>query len=180
MWPRAFCRDLFAGGTFTVEELCARRFARGGRRFAWDYLLEGGADRAPERVPAQLTTRPVGEAVRGAGAWGLRAVAGGAAGGPAGVPLRGGRPPRGGPAGAPRGLGSGARGGWAGGAASGTPPSRGAGRREGPGGTPGGPPRSAAGEQAAAPPFAGPALSMREPAVTRSEPAAHRGGFAAQ
>jgi hypothetical protein len=41
MWPRAFCADLFAGGTFTVEELCARRFARGGRRFAWDYLPRG-------------------------------------------------------------------------------------------------------------------------------------------
>jgi hypothetical protein len=92
MWPRAFCTDLFGGGTFTVEELCARRFARGGRRFAWDYLLEGGADRAPDRVPAQLTTRPVGEAVRVAGGWELRAVAVGAASGLADVPFDGGWP----------------------------------------------------------------------------------------
>lgn len=52
MWSRGFCADLFDGGTFTVEELCAPRFPRGRRRVAWDYLLEGGYDRFPIRVPA--------------------------------------------------------------------------------------------------------------------------------
>ena len=78
MWPRSFCGDLFDGGTFTVEELCARRFARGSRRTAWDWLLEGGYDRYPLRMPAHITTTPVAEpaVVEAAGeSWQVRAVA---------------------------------------------------------------------------------------------------------
>lgn len=77
MWPGALCADIFDGGTFYPEELCQRRFPRGSRRTAWDYLLEGGHDRHPERVPARIATTLVAEPVevRGSeGRWQLRAV----------------------------------------------------------------------------------------------------------
>ena len=77
MWPAAFCGDVFDGGTFTPDELCERRFARGSRRTAWDFLLEGGHDRHPDRVPAQIRTSRVAEpaALNGpGGTWELRAV----------------------------------------------------------------------------------------------------------
>jgi hypothetical protein len=54
MWPSALCVDIFDGGTFDTAELCTRRFPRGGQRTAWDYLLEGGYDRHPDRVPARI------------------------------------------------------------------------------------------------------------------------------
>jgi hypothetical protein len=71
------CADIFNGGTFEPEALCLRRFPRGRRRTAWDYLLEGGYDRHPDRVPARMATTPVTEPVqlRGpGGSWELRAV----------------------------------------------------------------------------------------------------------
>ena len=76
MWLSSPCRDLFDGGTFTPEELCSRRFRQGSRRTMWDYLLEGGYDRYPDRVPAHITTVPAGSAVveDGDHRWLLRAV----------------------------------------------------------------------------------------------------------
>ena len=77
MWPSALCADLFEGGSFTPEELCTRRFPRGGRRTAWDYLLEGGYDRYPDRVPSAIITTPIADPVDVAVAdqrWVLRAV----------------------------------------------------------------------------------------------------------
>jgi hypothetical protein len=59
IWPTVFCADIFNGGTFEPEALCLRRFPRGRRRTAWDYLLEGGYDRHPDRVPARMATTPV-------------------------------------------------------------------------------------------------------------------------
>jgi hypothetical protein len=43
----------------------------------WDYLLEGGNDRFPGRVPGQMTTVPTGDPVElggPGGVWELRAV----------------------------------------------------------------------------------------------------------
>ena len=77
MWPSALCADIFNGGTFEPQEPCLRRFPRGSQRTAWDYLLEGGHDRYPERVPARIATRQVIEPIqlRGPGGSGeLRAV----------------------------------------------------------------------------------------------------------
>lgn len=94
MWPTAFCADLFDDGTFTPEELCSRRFNRGSRRNAWDWLLEGGYERFPERVPARMTTRLVGSAqIHAAGlAWELRAIAVAVGEGTEDVPFAGGWP----------------------------------------------------------------------------------------
>lgn len=78
MWPIAFCGDLFDGGTFSSDELCARRFGVGSKRLAWDYLLEGGYDRYPDRVPAEITATPVHEPVAirvDEHTWELRVVA---------------------------------------------------------------------------------------------------------
>jgi hypothetical protein len=77
MWRTALCRDIFHGDTFDPEELCGRRFPRGSRRTCWDYLLEGGHDRHPDRVPARMTTAVVRDPVELAGpggVWELRAV----------------------------------------------------------------------------------------------------------
>lgn len=76
MWPTALGGDILDGGTFEPSELCGRRFPRGARRTAWDHLLEGGYGRYPDRLPAQITTVPVGAVdVSGPGGrWLLRAV----------------------------------------------------------------------------------------------------------
>ena len=60
MWGHAFCRDIFEGGRFSPDELCVRPFPTGKtRRPVWDWLLEGGYDRCPERVPRVIETMPV-------------------------------------------------------------------------------------------------------------------------
>ena len=76
LWAQGFCRDIFETGVHSSEELCARRFRTGGRRVAWDWLLEGGGDRWPDWVPTELSTTLVAAEplVLGDEAWELRAV----------------------------------------------------------------------------------------------------------
>lgn len=76
MWERAFCRDIFDGGVFSPEELCDRLYPSGAQRRGWDWLLEGGHDRYPEHVPAQIeTVRVAGAQVEDAERrWVVRAV----------------------------------------------------------------------------------------------------------
>jgi hypothetical protein len=76
MWPRAFCADLLDDGVHTPEALCQRRFPKGSKRLAWDDLLEGGYDRYPDCVPAEIRTfRASTATVRGeTGTWEIKAV----------------------------------------------------------------------------------------------------------
>jgi hypothetical protein len=54
-----FCADILDTGRHSTLELCRRRYASGGRRFVWDWMLEGGYDDSPARVPAEIDTRLV-------------------------------------------------------------------------------------------------------------------------
>lgn len=76
VWPHACCGDVFDGGTFSVEELCARRFAIGARRLVWDELIGGGYERCPLRLPAEIETIVAGMTTVAdeSGEWSLRAV----------------------------------------------------------------------------------------------------------
>jgi hypothetical protein len=75
-WRGALYADLFEGGTFTPEELCSRRFPTGRKRPVWDWMLEGGYERWPLRVPATITTLHRGRAsvADGTRVWDVRAV----------------------------------------------------------------------------------------------------------
>jgi hypothetical protein len=77
MWSTAFCRDVFEGGCFEPEELCARIFPTSqSRRIAWDWMLEGGYDHSPTAVPAVIETRLVDQSLVTDGdlEWEIRAV----------------------------------------------------------------------------------------------------------
>jgi hypothetical protein len=69
-WQRAVGRELFTACTHGVLDLCELKFTK---RRAWDYLLQGGYDRFPERVPARIETILVGTSPIGED-WELRAV----------------------------------------------------------------------------------------------------------
>jgi hypothetical protein len=73
-WSTALCGDLFRSGTHSTLELLSREFPSG--RPIWDWLLEGGYDRYPAEVPAEICTAEVGSTVAAIGglAWEIRAV----------------------------------------------------------------------------------------------------------
>ncbi len=56
VWETSRCSDLFETSVQTPLDLCARRFTARSRRLMWDDLLEGGYDRFPAWVPAQIRT----------------------------------------------------------------------------------------------------------------------------
>lgn len=93
LWETAFCGDLFEGGRFRPEDLCERVLPWGKDPWiAWDDLLYGGHDRAPDSVPGPIETVPA-ERVRlnhSGLEWEIRAVS--VHPGTEGVPFRGGWP----------------------------------------------------------------------------------------
>lgn len=76
MWETAFCADLFGGGIFEPEELCKRIYPTPSQRPGWDWLLSGGYDRFPERLPARIEIRRAGRCAVADGKepWEVRAV----------------------------------------------------------------------------------------------------------
>lgn len=77
VWESAFCREIFEGGVFALEELCQRVLPWGKDPWlAWDDLLYGGYDRAPDSVPAPIETGAVGRSRVSQGdlTWEIRAV----------------------------------------------------------------------------------------------------------
>ncbi len=72
-WLTAVGHAVFSDGIHTPQGLCALTFPK---RPAWDYLLEGGHEKCPACVPAQIETSLVArERLTGAGPeWELRAV----------------------------------------------------------------------------------------------------------
>ena len=64
-----FCVDLLDTARHQTVEICARRYPTGAKRYVWDWMLEGGWDRYPGAVPAEIATRLVArEPIDAAGA----------------------------------------------------------------------------------------------------------------
>jgi hypothetical protein len=75
-WQRDPCADLFSDGLHQVDELCRRRSSTRTRWLIWDWMLEGGGDRAPDVVPSPIRTiaLPTVPVTAGPHEWELRAV----------------------------------------------------------------------------------------------------------
>jgi hypothetical protein len=75
-WKRDPCVDLFTSCTHSVDELCERRSRSPKRWLIWDWLLEGGNDRAPDYVPSPFRTVALQSVVVGSAhqTWELRAA----------------------------------------------------------------------------------------------------------
>jgi hypothetical protein len=75
-WQGDPCAGLFSDDLHRVDTLCQRRSNTRKRWLIWDWLLEGGRDRAPEFVPSPIRTVMLPSVTVRAGphAWDLRAV----------------------------------------------------------------------------------------------------------
>jgi hypothetical protein len=75
-WQRDPCADLFNDGLHHIDQLCQRRSNTRMRWLIWDWLLEGGNDRAPELVPSPIRTvsLPSVRIMAASHEWDLRAV----------------------------------------------------------------------------------------------------------
>jgi hypothetical protein len=75
-WQSDPCADLFSDGLHHVDELCRRRSNTRTSWLIWDWMLDGGGDRAPEAVPSPIRTvaLPSVSVTAGPHEWSLRAV----------------------------------------------------------------------------------------------------------
>ena len=91
-WKTAIGADLFGTGTIASADLFKLRFPAG--RPLWDWLLEGGYGRYPNRVPREIATREVTRALVQSPqtVWEVRAAAISAAPGSSDLELRDGWP----------------------------------------------------------------------------------------
>jgi hypothetical protein len=61
-WSTGVGGGLFADAVHDPRRLCQLRYSTGKRRLVWDWMLEGGYDHHPERVPERIRTTLEGAA----------------------------------------------------------------------------------------------------------------------